>query len=240
VPQPEIHEAHFAPAASYGTPWQRRLFSSEKLVDMASARDSLRLAIVARAAAAADLAAVAGELDRADAMLAQIEASQVELAEEGIRRVANLADRLRDWLAAGSLGDRPACGAVPSAPAPRDEAELTAARLARAGVAADHDRSHAAHAGAVAAVDRARCQVLTAHAQELASRYETAIAAITELQADGGALLGLTISGSPAVSGLVRERLPGASLPAAGDSAASAWAAYAKRLGDDADARLDL
>jgi hypothetical protein len=237
VASPTIHEAYFEPALNYGTSWQQRLFPSEKPINIDEARGELRAAIIARAAAAVDLAAAADELARADAMLAEIAAAQVELAEEGRRRIANLAGRLRQWVAAGEPGDRPACGAFPSAPAPR-EAELTAARLARAGVAADHDAAHAAHALAIEAVDRSRCLVLTAEAQAIASRYSAALTVLGKLEADGGALLGLTLAGMPALAGLVRERLPASLAPAGGDDAAARWADYSRRLDYDPEAKL--
>jgi hypothetical protein len=239
VPQPEIHAARWAPASFAMTPWQARVFPMEKRVDMAAARDELRLAIIDRATAAADLAAVADELAGAERLVEAIEAGQAEHAEQGNRQIVNLADRLRDWLTAGSPGERP-CGSVPPAPAPRDEAELAAARLARGDVASDHDRARAVHAAAVAAVDSARRMVLTAHAQELAARYEATLAELAELQADGRALLGLTVAGTPALAGFVRERLPASLAPAGGDDAAARWAEYARLLDGDADARLDL
>jgi hypothetical protein len=82
--------------------------------------------------------------------------------------------------------------------------------------------------------------VLTAHAQELAARYEATLAELAELQADGRALLGLTVAGTPALAGFVRERLPASLAPAGGDDAAARWAEYARLLDGDADARLDL
>lgn len=161
VASPTIHEAAFEPAPSYVMPWQTRVLAAEIPVDLAAARAELRAAIVDRAAAAVDLAAAADELARADAMVAEIETARAQDAEEGSRRVANLADRLRDWLAAGSLGERPACGSVPQAPGLRDEAELAAARLTRAEVASDHDCARAAYAAAGRAVERGCCLVLT-------------------------------------------------------------------------------
>jgi hypothetical protein len=237
VASPTIHEATLEPALGYSA-WQQRLFPSEKPVDIDDARAELRAAIVDRAAAAADVAEVAGELDRADAMLAQIEATQTEHVEESNARIADHADRLRDWIAAGSQGDRPACGGIPRAPALRDEAELAAARLARAEVASDCERARAVHAATATAVDRSRRLVLTAEAQALAARYEAALAALGELQGAGAALLALTLSGTPALVGLVRERLPPGPAPATGDDAAARWADYARRLDDDPDARL--
>jgi hypothetical protein len=80
--------------------------------------------------------------------------------------------------------------------------------------------------------------VLTAEAQAIAARYEAVLGVLAELQADGRALLGLTLSGTPALAGLVRERLPASLAPAGGDDAAARWTAFLARLDDDPDAEL--
>jgi hypothetical protein len=236
VPLPEIHEAQFEPGFAGSVPWQDRVFPAERQVDLGEVRAELGRAIKERAAAAAELAAVAGELARADALIAEVAAAHAARAEEADARIAASAAALRDWLGAGSVGDRPAAPA--SVAAPREEAELEAARMARAGVAADHDRARLGHAATVETADRARRTLLTGEAQEISVRYLAALAVLSDIEADGRALLGLTIAGSPAIFGLVRERLPASPAPASGDATAARWAAYAGRLNDDPDARL--
>jgi hypothetical protein len=202
----------------------------EPSADLPLARDRLREALGARAETAAALADATAALERADALIAEIEADLAAQRERAEARTADLAERTRQWIA-HPLGPRPEAGL--EAPS-RTQAELTGASVARLGLAADHAAAQAAGRRAAEAVDDARRAVLGAVGQSLAAELDAAEAALAELRGEAAALVSVHIAGAAPWHGSLPARTAGA--PRDRDAEAR-WAAFAGRLLDDADAQ---
>ena len=118
-------------------------------------------------------------------------------------RAANLADRIRAWIAAGSVGERPRAG-IPEPPA-APAAELAGARAARLALAAEVDAATAEHARAVKAVDHNRRMILAAEGQRLAAQIDEALALVTDLRTEILAVLNTRIAGTSVYHGSARR-----------------------------------
>jgi hypothetical protein len=88
------------------TPWYKRVVTPEPSADAAEARDRLRAAIAERSTAATALQVAEDALDRADTLIAEIEADLEARAERVDARATNLADSIRAWITSGSVGER--------------------------------------------------------------------------------------------------------------------------------------
>jgi hypothetical protein len=239
APRPHVVGApQVDPTAILAVPWQQRVIIPEPPSDASQARNDLRTAIGERSEAAAALDLAEDALDRADALILNLEEELAAHAQRADARETDLADRIRAWISAGSAaGARPE-GGIPEPPG-RTAAELAGARAARITLAAEVDTATTTHTRAIEAVDHCRRLLLAAAGQELIREIDAAEAALAELRVEAFALINTHVGGQSVYHGTLKSRTS-AEPPQSRDLApiAARFADYAARLTDDADAEL--